>query len=352
MKNILIVNPFGIGDVLFTTGLARNLRSGFPDSRITYWCNQRVKEILELNPNIDDIIACSRGDLKKIFHASFLNGIKSLFSLCRLIRKKHFECVFDFSLDYRYSLLLKMLGVPKRIGFDYKNRGRFLTDKIKIQGYDALHAAEWYAQLLKFVGVKPDDNHLDLFVNDEDTKVAKKLISNAAKAPLAAIAVSSGASWGKRAYLKQWPEENFAELIDRLVSGLKAEVVLIGDVSEEKVAERIEKLLSNPVVNLCGKTTLRQLAAVINLSRAVIATDGGILHMARALNIPAVSIFGPVDERVYGPYPASEKYRVVKAQVPCRPCYRDFRIEDCQHNLKCLTNIKPDEVFENLRRIW
>ncbi len=151
MKKFLIINPFGVGDVLFTTPVITSLKDKYPDSTIGYWCNERVKDIFADDPNIDKIFALSRGDLKRTYGNSRLEGIKRFLWLAFSIKKEKFDVVLDFSLDHRYSLLAKLLGIKKRIGFNYKNRGRFLTDKIDIDGYEDKHVVEYYLDLLKFI---------------------------------------------------------------------------------------------------------------------------------------------------------------------------------------------------------
>lgn len=113
MKKFLLINPFGIGDVLFTTPVIRAIRDSYPDGSIGYWCNERVKDILKDNKNIDFVFALSRGDIKRMYRQSRLKGIYRFFSLLRSIKKHRFDIAVDFSLDHRYSLLAKILGIKK-----------------------------------------------------------------------------------------------------------------------------------------------------------------------------------------------------------------------------------------------
>src|SRR4030042_3823504 len=114
MKRFLIVNPFGIGDVLFNAPVIKSIKKHYPDALIGYWCNERVEDILKNNPYIDKIFAISRGDLKKIFRISKWLGIKHLFRLLGDIKRGHFDICLDFSLDYRYSLISKILRIRRR----------------------------------------------------------------------------------------------------------------------------------------------------------------------------------------------------------------------------------------------
>jgi heptosyltransferase-1 len=381
MNKFLIINPFGIGDVLFTTPVIRAIKDRHPDSFIGYWSNERVGELLIGNPKIDRVFALSRGDIKRVYKNSPLKRLTALLKLINEIRKERFDVAFDFSLDSRYGLWSKLAGIKKRIGLDYKSRGRFLTDKVKLDGYSGRHVAEYYFDLLNFIGINASSPGLDeainsrtgrgcttysLEVSEEVSARAKKILAEhgiMAADLLIGVAPGGGASWGKDAIYKQWPAEKFRQLTERLTKASNVKVVLLGSVEEKPLAEIIlEKMGQSPsgtvpifpgtifpIIDLTGKLNLKELAAVISELKALICNDGGLLHMAVALGVKTVSTFGPVDEIVYGPYPPSAKHIVVKKDLPCRPCYKDFRFTGCSNNRKCLEDITVEEVFDNVK---
>ena len=354
MIKVLIINPFGIGDVLFTTPAIREIKNAWPDASISYWCNERVKEIFENHPNINKVFALSRGDLKRIFHQSKIKGIKKFLGLFFQLKKEKFDIALDYSLDHRYCLIAKLAGIKKRIGFNYKNRGRFLTQKIDIESYSRRHMVEWYLDLLKFIDIEPKDKHLDLFVpkvdkNDAWGRLAKSGITNTDL--IIGIAPGAGGSWGRDAAFKHWPAINFARLIDMLADNFGAKIIVLGDALERHIAERIKNSTKNKFIDLVGATDLKQLIATINDLRLLITNDGGPMHIAAALGIKTVSIFGPVDEAVYGAYPASDSHIVIKSNIDCRPCYQHFRLPLCQRNRECINSIAVEQVFDAARRL-
>ena len=354
-QKILIVNPFGIGDVLFSTPLISLLKEEIPDSSVSYWCNERTRPILANNQHIDKIFPLARGDLKKIFAVSRIKGIKALFSLTRQLKAEKFDLAFDLSLDHRYSLLLKMLGIKRRIGFDYKGRGKFLTDKIKIEGYAGKHMADHYLSLIKFLNIEPKTTGLGLYPIDEQVAKAKTNLSSlgiSEKDLLIGIAAGAGASWGKDAQLKRWPAVKFAQLADKIMDNLEAKVLLLGNEEEEDIADTMLRNMRNKPLDLTGKTTLEELIALMSLLNIVIANDGGMLHMAVAVGTKTVSIFGPVDEAVYGPYPPSPDHIVIKnSGASCRPCYRNFRMPPCEKNRDCLANLTVEDVYSGVKKL-
>ena len=354
MKKFLVINPFGIGDVLFTTPVIKALKQQYPDSFIGYWSNLRVKPILASNPQINKVFALSRGDLKKLYQESFFKGLGSFLKLIWEIKKEHFDICLDFSLDHRYSLLAKIIGIKQRIGFNYKGRGRFLTKGIDLAGYQEKHVVEYYLELLKFLNISAQDKSLHLDVLSESELKAKNILTSAGIEEIdcvIGIVPGAGGSWGKDATYKHWPALKFAQVADRLATELKAKIVILGDESERKIAEAIVYAMRNKPIDLTGKTSLDIFPAVIKNCNLLITNDGGPMHMAVALGIKSVSVFGPVSEVVYGPYPDNRNHVVLKWNMSCRPCYKNFRLPVCDKDRECLKQVSADVVFDATTRL-
>jgi lipopolysaccharide heptosyltransferase II len=246
------------------------------------------------------------------------------------------------------------LGIKRRIGFNYKKRARFLTDKIDIDGYHSKHVVEYYLDLLKFIGVEPKDKNLELSVPDSDKVKIKNILFSQGindKGLIIGIAPGAGASWGQDAALKHWPAVNFAQLADQIINEFKAQVLILGDKQETTIARQVVKAMHNQAIDLAGKTNLDEFIAIINNLRLLITNDGGPLHIAVALRVKTVSIFGPVDDEVYGPYPPSDRHIVVKEDLTCSPCYQRFRMPACSRNRECINSISTQRVFEAVRRL-
>jgi len=347
-KRILIINPFGIGDVLFTTPLIRALKEKYPDCFIGYWCNRRVRPLLEASPKINRLFDLNRGDLKKIYQESFFAGLAEALKLSREIKKCNFNICFDFSLDYRYSLVAKITGIRKRIGFNYKNRGRFLTDKVDLVSYSGKHIVEYYLDLLRFLHVEARNKSLELAVSAQAESRAQNMLAarGIEKGDLViGIAAGAGGSWGKDAVYKHWPALKFAQVADRLAAEFKAKIIVLGDETEHPISEVIINAMANKPLDLTGKVKLEILPAIIRNLNLLISNDGGPMHMACALGIKTVSVFGPVSELVYGPYPDKRNHPVLKWDMECRPCYRDFRLPVCDKDRECLKSVSVEAVF-------
>ncbi|MBU0548535.1 MAG: glycosyltransferase family 9 protein [Candidatus Omnitrophica bacterium] len=351
---VLIINPFGIGDVLFTTPVIKAVKGCYPSSFIAYWSNLRVKPILESNPQINKVFALSRGDLKKIYQESFFSGVWRAIKLASEIKREHFDICFDFSLDYRYSLFAKIMGIGKRIGFNYKGRGRFLTNYLDIDGYYNMHVVEYYLELLNFLDIPVCERKLFLDVFPGSELRAKCVLAASGIEEndfVIGIAPGGGGSWGKNAIYKHWSALRFAEVANKLIDKFKAKVIILGDESERDIAEVIVHSMRNKAINLMGKTGLEILPGIIKNCSLLIANDGGPMHMAVALGVKTVSVFGPVSETVYGPYPEDRNHVVLKGDVVCRPCYKNFRLPICEKDKECLKQVSADAVFDAVVRL-
>ncbi len=355
VNRFLVINPFGLGDVLFATPLIAQLKREYPGCSVGFWCNERVHALLEHCPLIDDIYAFSRGDFIKAWGVSHGNALRTLAKTFSRIRKDRYDTAFDLSLDHRYGAAEILLGITRRIGFDYKGRGRFLTHALTLKGYEGYPMPLQYQRLLQFLGVIPDDTiPLQLAVTAAERIQARILLQSfgaSEKDTLIGIAPGAGGSWGKHAAHKHWPALKFSQLAAQLTRIPGTKVILLGEASERRIAETVAMAAAEHTIDLVGKTNIPELLGVISQLKVMVANDGGLLHIAAAVRTPTVSLFGPVSEKVYGPYPAQEMHKVMTAEVPCRPCYRNFRHATCERNKECLNAIKVTDVYTHVRRM-
>lgn len=351
--NILIINPFGIGDVLFTTPLIHTIKDKFPLGRLGYLCNKRTAPLLENNPFINEVFIYERDDFKRTLSVSWFRWFNEFSSFIKRIKACKFDLAIDLSLAANFGFFLLLTGIKERIGYNYKNRGIYLTRSIKLTGYENKHVVEYYNDLLKLIKIEQRYQGIELYLKDEDKQYAENIFREHRidkTAPIIAIAPGGGASWGVDAKLKRWPEDKFCLLIDKIVEKYKAAVIIVGDSNEKDLLINLKA--NKNTINLAGKTTLSQLAAIISKSDLFIGNDGGPLHIAASLGKKTISFFGPVDPKVYGPYPPDERRHIVlRRTLECSPCYRKFRLNPCQRNKECLERINVDEVIEKIDRL-
>jgi lipopolysaccharide heptosyltransferase II len=350
-KKVLIINIFGLGDVLFTTPLINNLKADYPDVVIGYVCNRRSSCILENNKKINKIFIYERDAFEAIAKKSRFKYIKAMLDFFNGIKKEGYNTVIDVSLSNFTDFFTWFIGIPNRIALNYKGRSFFATRKIPFEGYQDKHVVEHYLDFLKEIGVSTHLHELDLPLSEKDVQWADYLwVENGwQNKRVIALVPGGGDSWGKDAHFKRWSPENYAKLADKIVEKTSAITILLGGENEQEICTRILSSMRYPAVSLCGKTTIGQFASIVQRCSCVILNDGGPLHVSVAAKATTVSIFGPVDDNIYGPYPRG-KHQVVVKDLACRPCYRKFRRASCNH-ISCLGTITVDEVFRKVEQV-
>ncbi len=350
-EKILIMNTFGIGDVLFTTPLIRNLKRQRPGVNIGYLANARTAEFLRGYQLIDDVFVYERDEFVRLYRESPAAFWRKARGLLQEIRCRGYGTVIDLSLNRMMGFLTWAAGIPRRVGYDYKGRGRLLTHRLPLRGFEGRHVAEYYLDLLPLLGVTPEVLPVEFPLSDADRAWAADLWRSHGLEGAGAVVLApgGGGSWGQAASLKRWPVDRFAELANKVIEKFNAPIILVGSSEEKAIGEAITRETRGRVIDCIGKTRLGEMAALFARGRLVVANDGGPLHMAVGVGARTVSIFGPVDPLVYGPFPRG-RHEVVVRPVACRPCYRRFRSARCAHRA-CLRDLPVADVVERVAKI-
>lgn len=347
MKKILIVNPFGIGDVLCTRPLIAGLKGLYPSASICYIGNNRTRALLENEPLLDEVFSYERDDFFVVYKRSVFAFLFKWISFVRELRARKFDVAIDCSLGSPLVFALFLAGVPRRVGYDYKGRGRWLTDKILLKGFEGRHVAEYFTELLSLVAGRPVSGVSAgvLWVDHKDEIWRDECLREHCLIPKEYIIVhpGGGASWGTNARLRRWQPENFAKLADKMIEKGSSPIILLGDKSEVALCTQIASRMVHKPLMLAGQANIMQAVALMQAAKLVIVNDGGPLHVAVASGARTVSVFGPVDPFVYGPYPPQD-HRIIQKGLACQPCYKNFRTPDCTHQA-CLRDLSVDEVF-------
>lgn len=356
LRRVLIVQPYGIGDLLFLTPVFRALRLLPSVEKVDLLLGSRTETVVKENPHVDQTYSIDK-DL--FHHRGFSENFQELARLGRVLRKERYDLLLDYSMRGEYAFFSAFfLGIPVRTGFDYKRRGFFQTRRMPVpQGFSGRHVVEYYCDLAEMAGIRVEDRFLEFYLTPEERAEAEGLLRGLSLAPGArflTLSPGGGESWGKDAHFKRWPAAYFAEFADRLAvqTGARASAVLIlGSPEEKKLGEEIQSRMKIRVVNLAGEVSLRMAAAILEKSSLLIGNDGGLIHIAHALCRPVAAFYGPVDPAVYGPFPPSKQaFSLFDETLECRPCYRNFRYNAGCPDRRCLTELRPEQAFEILTR--
>lgn len=321
-----------------------------PHFQVSYLCSRRVYPLLKVQKTIRNVYLFEKDEWREKFREGPLEALKEFRHFLKGLKTEKFKLAFDLSLAPEFGFFSWLIGIELRLGYSYRNRGIFLNKrKMLSAAYQDRHMIEHYLQLLDLLELKPVHKHIEIDLPAEVLEWAEEVTSRLRNryGLIISLIPGGGASWGSQAYRKLWSIENYRTLLSLIRKEIKAGVILLGDSMD---AERFGKVKPDPGrIDYLGKTNLLKFSALISKSDLVVTNDGGPLHIAVGLSVPTLSIFGPVPERVYGPYPPESKHRVISTNLPCRPCYRNFRVPECNNDYACLKNLSPKRVFEELK---
>ena len=334
-KRILIMGVNWMGDLLLLTPSIRAIRKNYPDATIVCLVPPRGEAVLEGNPNLDRVIVYpeSRG----------LRGWIGFWPLVCLLRVERFDTAFLFHPSGTRALAVWAAGVKQRIGFKTKRRNCWLTQAVEMPSKDSTHKAAVYLRLVEAVGLKTDGLSCDAGIRAADTQAADRLCREIGlRDDRPAAAIHLGANWK----LKRWPAESFARLADRLALEKQAQIVFIGTKNELPLIEQVRSRMKQPSLVAAGKTSFKELGALLKRVNLLITNDSGPMHLAAAVGTPLVGLFGPTLPSLSGP-PADPRFKTLHGSIGCPvPCYQ----LNCPANL-CMEQISPEQVFQEVSRL-
>lgn len=344
----LVVNPFGIGDVLFSLPLLHALRDRDPDGFLGLLCNRRTEELAAGWSFLDWRSVFEKDEFRWAWRRSKREGIQTLARIVRQVRGERFDLLVDLSMGWQIGLAALLAGIPRRVGFDFRGRGRFLTDRLPVNGFHDQPVAEYYLDLLQLLELpRPSSPRLELELpagTDSQVEAYLRSLKIPPDDRLIGMVPGGGASWGPHAVFKQWPPERFARVADDLSHRYGARILLIGDSEEAPLCREVTSTMTSPAGLAIQVPSLMLLAGLLKRCELVVGNDSGPMHIAAAVGAKTVSIFGPVDGSIYGPFPAGPIHRVVAKGLACRPCYQGFRFPPCPWDNACLKQLEAAEV--------
>jgi len=307
---ILFITLSNIGDCILTLPVLDALRSEYPLASISCLVPERPKEIFVNNPAVKNIIVFNK-------HARLIEKIKLFLSLSK---EK-----FDIVVDLRNSFFGAFLPAKKR-----SSPLRFIPAKFKHMRDRHLFWASFAGHTLR------EKKQQSLIIMPEDLRYIEDVLNKGKLSDSAKLIVVAP---GARSQIKRWDKHNFSRLCGRLIKE-GWDIVLAGDKSDEPVCAYVAQAAPERILNLCAKTSISQLAALLKKSRLLITNDSAVMHLASYLNVQVAAIFGPTNEKKYGPWSLDKI--VIKKDIFCRPCEKAL----CRFaNLECLSCIKVDDVL-------
>lgn len=328
-KRIALIKPSALGDVVHAMPVLNALRQRFPAAKITWVVNRAYESLLNGHPALDETLPFDRQALKKGLRST-VTGIAQFASQ---LRRRRFDLVIDLQGLLRSGMMTAATGAARRVGLGTAREGAhwFYTDVIPTPLAKEQHAIDRYWLVAEALGVGDLRKRFDVPIADEARRWAERELL-ALPRPLLALGV--GARW----ITKRWPPESFAVLAQRAQKHFGGTVVFIGAPDETVLAQQVAGKLIGPWRDYTGKTTLPQLAALLESADVMVANDTGPLHLAAALGRPCVAPYTCTQSRQHGPYGSMRG--AVESAVWCQGSY----IKKCPR-LECMSELHPDRLW-------
>lgn len=314
-----------------TTPAVRAIRQRFPNTHISLLAKPWVVPVFENSKHIDQLLIYEDKGRHK--------GILGKFRLARDLKKYHFEAAILLQNAFEAALITFLAGIPIRIGYDTDVRQLFLTHAVSCTNeIKKKHQTGYYLNIIRGIGMKEDNRELYLRLNQRDRFRAEKLLlEQQLSLDDKIVGINPGATYGPA---KQWPFDRYARLADKIQAFTKARIIIFGGPNDSNLGKKISQKMQYRPIDLSGKTSLGEAMALIERCDLFITNDSGLMHVAAALDVPLIAVFGSTNSITTGPL--SPNSRIVQVPLECSPCLRP---ECPKEHLNCMDQISVEMVF-------
>lgn len=328
-----------------TTPLLEVIHAAYPGATISYVAGTWSKVIPEHHPAVNEVIDCGTVGIPGRY------SLNDYMKLTQILRQHHFDMAFVPDRSPMLALLPWFAGIPRRVGLDSLGRGFSLTDRVRVSSSPAQlrHHAEIYLDLARA---------LDLPINHprmrfEPTPEERRTAATCCKVQVALFA-GGGSNPGMELTAKRWPLDRYRALAQKLVRELDVRVLLIGGPGDMALNQQLLDGLDVPegtVENIAGKTSFGELAAQLEQCVLFTGNDSSPMHLAAAVGIAVIAIFGPTSPQEYGPYPLDDAKHVALWRHPTgQPCFFLGKMQPCSQ-CTCMQSVTLDDVWNAVQRL-
>jgi heptosyltransferase-1 len=333
-ERILLVRLSAIGDLVFASPLVSALRRGRPDARISWLVRPECAPVLDRHPDLDDVILCPIADWTRLWRERrLLELARSVAGLRAELRARRFDLAIDLQGLLKSGLLTRLSGARERIGLGSREGSRWLMTRVLARGGESRRISSEYLYLAEQLGLPVPPFDLAVHYDADDAAFADAVIAREGLAGGYAVLCP----FTTRPQ-KHWIEERWAPLAARARRELGLSPVLLGGPADQAAARRIAAAADDSLVNLTGRTSLRQAAALIDRAALLVAVDTGLGHMGIARGTPSLLLFGSTCPYLDTGRPNA---RVLYHRLDCSPCKRR---PTCDGRFDCMRAIGVDEV--------
>jgi heptosyltransferase-2 len=326
---ILVRATNWVGDAVMSLPALRALRERFPNAELSILAKPWVADLYGREPFCDRLIPYTPRDWR------------AKWEIAHQLRSHGFDCAILLQNAFEAAAVSFLAGIPERIGYARDGRSLLLTRAVPVprKGEIPRHERFYYLELLRRAGIIDSLPQPDRILLD-GAPAARKAGAERFQAlgfRDTVIGLSPGASYGTA---KRWPPQRFADAANRLARELGAAVAIFGSEDERELCETVQAALAAHSRNFAGETTLAEFIELAAACRVYLTNDSGAMHIASALGIPTVAVFGATDDEGTGP--TGPLCRVVREPVECSPCLK----RECPIDHRCMTRVEPARVAQ------
>ena len=352
-KHILVIRLDLIGDLVLSLTVVRALKRTYPEAEIDLLAIPASAKVATYDPHLSEIITYDPNIWRRPRALLQPKNWREVRALSSKLRARHYDLTISVYANWA-AVLAVLSGARRRVGYGAEGFPGFMTDSLPggIPGrwrhyapLDNKHEVDYCLELAKAAGatLTPEDRIPRLYVDEKTRQEVEQLLRQEGVQPgkpLIACHINSNNGQSKR-----WPIPYWATLIDRLIRQQGAQVVLTGAAADLPQIESVTQRMCEHAINLAGKTSLTQLAALLQKADLLISGDSGPLHMGVACGTPIIGIYGPTNPSLGGP--VSPDATVLRSGIWCSPCYNAKDTADCRfYTTQCMKNITPSQVFD------
>jgi lipopolysaccharide heptosyltransferase II len=346
-RRILVIRLDLIGDLVLSMTVVRALKRTYPGAEIDLLALPSSAQIVQGDPDLSNVIPYDPNVWRRPKALTQGRNWRNVFSVIRRLRSRRYDIAVSVFGNWA-AMLAVASGAQRCVGFGRESYPGFMTDSVAGRHWqpgEQLHEVDYCLKLARAAGVSitDDDRIPRLFVTKGAQDELDGLLHDHGieqDTPLIACHVASNNGQSKR-----WPIPYWATLLDRLAREWGAQVVLTGAPGDLALIERVTRRMEQTALNLAGKTSLPQLAALLQRADVLISGDSGPMHIAAAVGTPLIAIHGPTDPAHSGP--VSPSATILRSGIWCSPCYNVKDPADCRfYTTQCMKNITPSRVFE------
>ena len=336
IEKILIRGTNWIGDVVMSLPAVSAVRHSFPRARICVLAKPWVADLYRSCPDVDDVI---------IFQSPGRHdGVGGKVRLARELRGEEFDLALLLQNAIEAALITWRARIPMRAGYDSDCRGLLLTHAVRrTRAIRRIHQIDYYLAMVRALGCSVAGREIRLAPDDAACAAADKILAGyGIDRRDTLIGIAPGASYGPA---KMWFPDRFAAVADRMADDFSARVVLFGSAGDRERAKHVQRHAKRDLINLAGETGLNEAMALISRCGLFISNDSGLMHLAGALDVPLIAIFGSTNPVTTSP--PGERSRILYKGVSCSPCLK----KECPTDFRCMDLIQTDDVYDAAERL-